>query len=185
MTTANVPNGRLRLCWFLGVPLACALGIGLWRYQTHETEKSPHTTTNSAAEHGHEIPNPTPATDAHRNAGVAADAPTAPEPTKDDQPGAPVIESPEVIASMDIEFVADEVKRIDKELHDRNAIERLNSGDVSDAERLEFGAMMHRAALFRHRLLEHSVESLQNDVEEYSKGHAERVAKYSKQVARR
>lgn len=99
-------------------------------------------------------------------------------------PGAPVIESPEVIASMDLEFVKEEVERMDRELEQRNAIERLNSGDTSQSERLELGALIQRAALFRHRLLEDAVEALALDVDRYGKTHEARVAELRKKSIR-
>jgi hypothetical protein len=98
---------------------------------------------------------------------------------------APVIETPDVIAGMDLGFVRDEVKRMDQELEKRNAIERLNNAEVGDEERLELGAMFQRVALFRHRLMEVDVESLTAEVAKYEKLHAERVAQFTKDLERR
>jgi hypothetical protein len=93
---------------------------------------------------------------------------------------APVIETPEVIATFDVEFVRSEVERMSKELEDRKAIERLNNDSVTESERIELGALLQREALFRHRLLEANVEALAQEVEDYEKGHVSRVATYSK-----
>jgi hypothetical protein len=185
MPIETVPVRRSRLFAILTVPLACAIAAGVWLVRPANPAKTSDVT--NAEQPSVDEPNQ------HRIGGGephAAQAPLAGTRANDPpagatRGGAPEIESPDVIASMDIEFVAEEVKRMDKELLDRNAVERLNSGEATDAERLEFGALMHRIALFRHRLLEDSVESLQKDVEEYSQGHAERLAKYSKKVIRR
>ncbi|MGE5784053.1 MAG: hypothetical protein ACM3ZE_05660 [Myxococcales bacterium] len=108
----------------------------------------------------------------------------SPTTTSNPQLGAPAIESPEVIDTMDVEFVRDEIRRIDKELGDRKAVERLNNGEVSETERLELGAMMERVALFRHRLAKDTVNTLTEEVANYEKAHEERVAEYSNRLDR-
>lgn len=98
---------------------------------------------------------------------------------------APAIETPDVIASMDIEFVRDEVKRMDEELERRRAVERLNGEEASPDERAELGALFQRSALFRHRLMEDEVESLSNTLAAYEKTHAARVAELTRGIPSR
>jgi hypothetical protein len=182
MSIENVTVKRSWYYWLLMVPLVCALAIG-WR-SSRSTEPAQSAAPASITDTSDD-PGTTSQDDAPKSMVPAVPPPVAKEAPTEKPSGAPEIESPEVIATMDLDFVEDEVKRMDQELLDRKAVERLNSGEATDAERLEFGAMMHRIALFRHRLIEQSVESLQQEVEAYGKGHAERLAKYTKRVARR
>jgi hypothetical protein len=97
-------------------------------------------------------------------------------------PDDPTIEPPDEIATTDFDLLREEVGRMDKELEERKAIERLNKDEVSAQERLELGTMIQRVALFRHRLLEAEVGQLGDDVARYEEMHAQRLAEFSKKM---
>jgi hypothetical protein len=186
MPNSIAPIARFRFYSVLAVSLFCAVGFYAWSHRGSLLAKHESNMPIDQQKAGSSEPISAGELPAGEHPGSAM--PTNAQDqrqAKSNQPSAPVIESPEVIASMDIEFVRDEVERVERELESRKAIERLNNGEASEAERLEFGAMMQRVALLRHRLLEDSVDSLSQSVAEYEKSHATRVAEYSKKLGRR
>lgn len=186
MREANAhPRGRIY--WMLSIPILC--GVGLYTLsQRGEPASGQRGRSDSgaiAAEVDETSENASMQPRAQANTATKTEKGEAsPTTTGKPQLGAPAIESPELIDTMDIEFVRDEIRRIDKELEERKAIQRLNNGEVSETERLELGAMMERAALFRHRLAKDTANTLTQEVANYENTHEERVAEYSNRIDR-
>lgn len=186
MATLKVSHHRSWI--WLSTVVACAVALISTMRGAKLTELSTSVNTQSTPP-SLSLESPTPAealpTDPDRQRDPTLQVATASAQPAEPAQGAPVVEPPEVIASMDLEFIREEVDRMDRELEQRNAIARLNSEDLSQSERLELGALIQRAALFRHRLLEVAVEALALDVDRYGKTHEARVAELRKNSIRR
>jgi len=92
--------------------------------------------------------------------------------------GPPAVEPQEVLDTMSKTELAEDIAQMDDLLTKRDAINRLNAGTVSDAERAELGAIIERLALMKHQVAKIELGELESAVAEYEKGHAARVAAF-------
>src|SRR5687767_14458935 len=60
------------------------------------------------------------------------------------------LETPEAMASMDHAYLRSELERMEGELEDEHAIERMNAEDVTQDERVAFSRKLERIAMMRH-----------------------------------
>lgn len=81
------------------------------------------------------------------------------------------------VVAMSPERAADELRRIEQELEDEHAIERLNGDDLDVLTRARFGAKLHTLTLLREHVIQAELAELEERVEAYEATHEERVAR--------
>lgn len=140
----------------------------------HGENRAP--TKSIAADDVHEAAEPAPEANSRPLIAVENGVPEAVEPKRAEE--APPVEPAGVIETMTENELRDTVSEIARELLERNAIGRLNSGAATDSERAEFGSLMHRHALMQGQLARLAAEDLEREVADYEKVHNARVAKY-------
>lgn len=81
------------------------------------------------------------------------------------------------VVALSPESAADELERLERDLEDEHAIERLNEEDLDPATRARFGARLHTLTLLREHVLHAELAKLTERIEAYEETHEERVAR--------
>jgi hypothetical protein len=90
----------------------------------------------------------------------------------------PAIEPQDILNTMTSDELNADISHIEQELERHDSIRRLNEGRVSPEERPELGAMLQRLAFMKHQVAKNALHKIEEELAEYQKGHAARVAAF-------